>query len=324
MKQNSKYMIFIMCIAACLVGLGFFAINVGKANLSELNTDIAKTIFYQIRLPRVIVAIVVGFGLSISGALFQSLLNNPLADSYTLGISSGGAFGAILAIFIGLKTGIQIPTQILAIIFALITLCMVLKLSQLKGGMSQSSLVLSGIIIGSFFSAGLSLLKSLADEDVASMIYWLMGNLSSKKLEQIIPLGIIVLLAFLLAYYFSQELNIITLGRKEAKTMGVDYDRIYKILIITASVVTGYCVSICGIIGFVGLVVPHLARMAVGSNNKKILPLSGLLGGLFLLTADTLTRTILAHEIPVGILTTLVGGPFFIYIYLSKRGDISD
>lgn len=226
--------------------------------------------------------------------------------------------------FIGIKVGLYVPIQLSAIAFALLTLLLVLKLAQIKGSMTQSSLVLAGIIVGSVFSAGLSLLKSLADEDVVSMVYWLMGNLASKKLIQILPLAIVVVVSLGLALYYSEELNLITLGKKEARTMGVDYDRVYKILIVTASVVTGYCVAICGIIAFVGLVVPHLARMLIGADNRKIIPLASILGGLFLLLADTMTRTILPHEIPVGVLTTLVGGPFFIYIYLRKRGERCD
>ncbi|MCT4662040.1 MAG: iron ABC transporter permease [Tissierellales bacterium] len=324
MEKQLKYMLSMILLTLILICLSIFAVYAGKADLNALDANIAKTIFYQIRFPRVLVAIVVGIGLAISGTLFQALLNNPLADSYTLGIASGGAFGAILAMFIGIKVGLYVPIQLSAIAFALLTLLLVLKLAQIKGSMTQSSLVLAGIIVGSVFSAGLSLLKSLADEDVVSMVYWLMGNLASKKLIQILPLAIVVVVSLGLALYYSEELNLITLGKKEARTMGVDYDRVYKILIVTASVVTGYCVAICGIIAFVGLVVPHLARMLIGADNRKIIPLASILGGLFLLLADTMTRTILPHEIPVGVLTTLVGGPFFIYIYLRKRGERCD
>lgn len=194
----------------------------------------------------------------------------------------------------------------------------VLSLSRMKGDLSSTNVIISGIITGSFFSAGLSLLKSLADEDVASMVFWLMGNLASKPMDKVLLLVAVVVIGFIIAYWYTKELNIITLGRLEAQSVGIDYDRVYRILMVTAVTLTGIAVSLCGIIGFVGLVVPHICRIFIGADNRKVMPMSALLGALFLLTADTLTRTILQHEIPVGVLTTMVGGPFFIFIFLRR------
>lgn len=320
MKEQKRVKIITLGLFIVLAFLIMVAVNSGKVNLNEIDLEIAKNIFFRIRLPRVIAAVVVGLGLSLSGVLFQGLLNNPLADSYTLGISSGSAFGACLSIFISIKTGLIMPIQPFAIAFGILTMYLVLRIAKLRGSLESSSLILSGIIVGSVFSAGLSLLKSLADEDVASMVFWLMGNLSSKSMHQVLILAIVVIIGFIISMKYSHELNIITLGRDEAISVGVNYEKIYRLLIVTAAAMTGYCVSLCGIIGFVGLVVPHLARLGIGADNKKIIPISALLGATFLLTADTITRTILTHEIPVGIITTLVGGPFFMYIYLGKRG----
>ncbi|MGH4122057.1 MAG: FecCD family ABC transporter permease [Clostridium sp.] len=303
----------------CIVGLAVFAIQAGKVNLINLDGEIAHTIFYKIRLPRVLVAIFVGSALATSGVILQGLLQNPLADAYTLGIASGGAFGACLAIYVNIRFGINMPIQIFAILFSFIVIGIVLWLSKVKGDLESTNVIIAGIIVGSIFSAGLSLLKSLADEDVATMVYWLMGNLSSKPLHKVMVIGVVMLIGFVIAYAFMGELNIITLGRREANSVGISYNFLYRLLMLIAVTLTAFSVSLCGIIGFVGLVVPHLCRIFIGADNRKVLPMSALLGALFLLLADTLTRTILKHEIPVGVLTTMVGGPFFIYIFIAKK-----
>jgi iron complex transport system permease protein len=313
-----KHRIINLLLFALVILLAYVAIQAGKVNLLELDPEVAKTIFYKIRFPRVLAAIFVGSALATSGVILQGLLQNPLADSYTLGIASGGAFGACLAIFINIKFALSLPTQPFAIIFSYLVILIVLALSRAKGDLSSTNVIIAGIITGSFFSAGLSLLKSLADEDVASMVFWLMGNLSSKPMDKVLILGFIVLIGFIVAFKYTKELNIITLGRLEAQSVGIDYDKIYRLLMITAVTLTAMAVSLCGIIGFVGLVVPHLCRIFIGADNRKVMPMSALLGALFLLTADTLTRTLLQHEIPVGVLTTMVGGPFFIFIFLRK------
>lgn len=313
-----KHRIINLLLFALVILLAYVAIQAGKVNLLELDPEVAKTIFYKIRFPRVLAAIFVGSALATSGVILQGLLQNPLADSYTLGIASGGAFGACLAIFINIKFALSLPTQPFAIIFSYLVILIVLALSRAKGDLSSTNVIIAGIITGSFFSAGLSLLKSLADEDVASMVFWLMGNLSSKPMDKVLILGFIVLIGFIVAFKYTKELNIITLGRLEAQSVGIDYDKIYRLLMITAVTLTAMAVSLCGIIGFVGLVVPHLCRIFIGADNRKVMPMSALLGALFLLTADTLTRTVLQHEIPVGVLTTMVGGPFFIFIFLRK------
>jgi iron complex transport system permease protein len=315
--MKSKWINLILIIG--LIGLGAFAVNVGKVNLSEIDSEIAKTIFYEIRFPRVLAAIFVGSALGSSGVILQGLLQNPLADSYTLGISSGAAFGACLAIYVNIAFGVALPIQILAIVFSYIVIAIVMWLSRVKGSLDSANVILAGIIIGSIFSAGISLLKSLADEDVVEMVYWLMGNLASKPVEKVCLVAVVTAIGYFIASRYMEELNILTLGREEAKSVGIAYDFVYRLLLLTAVTLTAFSVSLCGIIGFVGLVVPHLCRIFVGADNRKILPMSALLGALFLLLADTITRTVLKHEIPVGVLTTMVGGPFFIYIFIMKK-----
>ena len=178
----------------CIVGLAIFAIQAGKVNLINLDEQIAHTIFYKIRLPRVLVAIFVGSALATSGVILQGLLQNPLADAYTLGIASGGAFGACLAIYVNFTLGINMPIQIFAILFSFLVIGIVLWLSKVKGELESTNVIIAGIIVGSIFSAGLSLLKSLANEDVVIMVYWLMGNLSSKPLDKVMVMGIVMLI----------------------------------------------------------------------------------------------------------------------------------
>lgn len=314
--------ILIVANLVLLIVFAFLAMNLGKADLKILDKRIAQTILFNIRMPRIIAAITVGMALSISGVLLQSLLNNPLANAYTLGIASGSAFGACLVIYLNLAFQWMLPIQPFALGFGLLTIYLVVKISKLRGNLSSMSLILGGIILGSIFSAGLSFLKSIAGEDVESMVSWLMGSLSSKGMGEVSLMGLVTIFGFSIAFKYSKELNIITLGKNEAKSVGVDYDRIYKVLIFTSALLTSFAVSLSGIIAFVGLVVPHIARIIVGADNKKIIPLATILGGSFLLIADTLTRTVLTHEIPVGVLTTLVGGPFFIYIYIKNKGGV--
>ena len=206
-----KHRMINLLFVIALVLLSLVAIQAGKVNLMDLDPEIATTIFYKIRLPRVLAAIFVGAALATSGVILQGLLQNPLADSYTLGIASGGAFGACLAIFLNIKFALSLPTQPFAIAFSYLVIMIVLGLSRAKGDLSSTNVIIAGIITGSFFSAGLSLLKSLADEDVASMVFWLMGNLSSKPMDKVIVLGVVVLLGFLVAFKYTKELNIITL-----------------------------------------------------------------------------------------------------------------
>lgn len=314
-KFNLVIILFIMLLALMFIA----ALACGKVNLLTIDKEIGSTILFKIRLPRIILAIIVGCALSFSGVVLQCLLNNPLADSYTLGISSGAAFGACLAIYFNITYDTRIPTQPIAVIFSLIVLTIVLWMAKKKGNLSVTSVVLAGIIVGSVCSAGVSFLKALADENATAMVFWLMGNMTSKNMKQVLLLGVIVAIGVIICMYYSKELNIMTMGRREALLVGVNYDKIYKILLIVCTVTTAFCVSLCGIIGFVGLVVPHLTRMVVGADNRKIIPISALMGAALLLAADTITRSALIHELPVGVLTTLIGGPFFCYIFISKK-----
>ncbi|GAA0739222.1 iron ABC transporter permease [Clostridium oceanicum] len=322
-KEKNFKLVISLCIVI-LVLVFLVSLALGKANILSLKQDIGKIILINVRLPRVILAMVVGMGLSISGVVLQSLLNNPLADSYTLGISSGAALGACIAIYINIATSKDIPIQFMAVIFSMLVFITVLKIAKAKGIITTSSLVLAGIIVSSTCQAGVSFIKSISDEDSVSIIYWLMGNLSSKSLKQAFILTVFVMIGFFFCVKYSSELNIMTLGRKEAILLGVDYDRVYKIFLVVCSIITALCVSLCGIIGFVGLVVPHIARLLLGADNKKVIPASALMGAILLLVADTVTRSMLKNELPVGVLTTLIGGPFFCYIFINRKNTMEN
>lgn len=278
-------------------------------------------IIREVRLPRILVSASTGAILSLSGLLFQGVLLNPLADSYTLGISSGASFGAALAIILNLSLFGSITVQIIAFVFALLCLSIVLKIASFNGKYSSISLILAGIISGAFFSAGLSFIKYLLGDDVGSIVFWLMGSFTNKTWNEFFILLIILLVGLIISKYFSEELNIMSLGEKNAQSMGIETDKIRKILLITASILSAVCVSICGIIGFVGLIIPHSMRFAVGTDNRKLVFSCALWGAILMVSADNIVRAVLPNEIPIGVITALLGAPFFTFIFRKKLGN---
>ncbi|GHT49068.1 iron ABC transporter permease [Spirochaetia bacterium] len=299
-------------------GNGFQMLNFDE---SASNISGMSAVILELRLPRIIASLLVGAGLAVSGAIFQAILQNPLADPYTLGISTGAAFGACLAIMLNITTGIFFPLPLASLIFAALTLLLVLLIAQKSGGAAISSLVMAGIIISSFFSAGLSFLKMMSGENVGAIVLWLMGSFSAKSSGDAILLAAVIPIAIIIAVFFSSSLNILTLGKKAAASLGVNVKTMRLSFLLLASVISAVCVSVCGVIGFVGLIVPHILRLLVSSDNRLLIPLAAISGAVLLCIADTFARTLGSGEIPVGVLTTLAGGPFFIYIFL-RRGKI--
>jgi|UPI000346E67C iron complex transport system permease protein len=279
---------------------------------------VIRTVVMDVRLPRILTAVFVGAGLAVSGAVYQGILLNPLADPFTLGISAGAAFGASLAILFFPSLNLYILPGF-AFSGAAVTLLIVIFLSSGqtfdRQGLSSNSLILSGIIVSSILSAGISFLKYLADEQVAIIIFWLMGSFASRTWMDVSLVSITVVGGFIVIYYFSRDLNIISLGDRMAVTLGVETRRVTLYLLFTASFVTAICVSVSGIIGFVGLLVPHMMRSFAGPDNQRLLPVCFLAGAILMLSADTVTRAMLPVEIPIGVLTALIGGPFFCFIF---------
>ena len=287
----------------------------GSPDLISGMNEILPVVVMDVRLPRILSAALVGGGLAMCGVVFQGILLNPLADPYTLGVSAGAAFGAALAILLNVSALGVYSVPVFAFLGAVATLGAVIYLSTGSGGLSSNNLILSGIIVAAILSAGISFLKYVADEQVAVIIFWLMGSFASKTWGDVgltaacISAGVSVFL------YFARELNLMSLGNQMASSLGVDTRRVTLILLTTASVVAAVCVSVSGIIGFVGLLVPHIMRLLSGPDNRRLVPLSFLAGALLLLGADTLTRAVLPTEIPIGVLTALIGGPFFCYLF---------
>ncbi|MCK5312612.1 MAG: iron ABC transporter permease [Desulfobacteraceae bacterium] len=290
-------------------------------NNADFVSDIPETlrvIIIDIRLPRILTCAAVGGALAVSGALFQGILLNPLADPYTLGVSAGAAFGACIAILLNLGTFfVSIP--LFAFVGAISTLILVIFLagSSNKAGLNFSSnnLILSGIIIAAILSAGISFLKYIADEQVSVIIFWLMGSFASKTWMDVVAVSSFLIIGFFISILFARDLNLISLGEKAASSLGVDIKKVVVILLVTGSLLAAISVSVSGIIGFVGLLIPHMVRLITGPDNLKVIPISMIAGAILLLFADTITRAVLVHEIPIGVLTALIGGPVFCWIF---------
>ncbi len=281
-----------------------------------------EAVLFDIRLPRILTCAAVGAALAVSGVVFQGILLNPLADPYTLGVSAGAAFGASIAILLNLSaTLVSIPG--FAFAGACITLFFVLFLSYSPGnpagGLSSNNLILSGIIVGAILSAGISFLKFIADEQVSVIIFWLMGSFASKTWPQFVLVTVFLFLGYGVVLFFARDLNLISMGDRAAISLGVDLKKVTLVLLVTASLLAAVSVAISGIIGFVGLLIPHMVRFLTGPDNRKLLPVSALTGATLLLWADTITRAVLPHEIPIGVLTALIGGPVFCWIFKKSR-----
>ncbi len=275
------------------------------------------TILFDVRLPRILAALMVGTALSIAGASFQGIFRNPLVSPYILGVGAGAGFGACLAILLWNN---YLVIQMMAFAFGLLAMFIAISMGKASKGTGTLSFVLSGMIVGSIFTALTSLVKYVADpyDQLPAIVFWLMGSLATVRyvdmLYILLPISIGTLILFLLRW----RINILSLGDEEAKALGMDVEKMRLVIIICATLITSAAVSISGVIGWVGLVVPHISRMIVGPNYSRLLPMSIVIGASFMLLVDDLSRTVAATEIPLGILTSLVGAPFF--AYLIKRG----
>lgn len=275
-------------------------------------------VLLDVRLPRILTAALVGGALALCGVIFQGILLNPLADPYTLGVSSGAAFGASVALVANLMVMQYLSVPLFAFVGAVLALLVVLRLSTFNGQMSANTLILSGVIVGAILAAGISFLKYMADEQVAVIIFWLMGSFAARTWADVQIVALVLVLSIFVFGYFARDLNIMSLGRKTADSLGVETARVRIILLVSASLLAAVCVAVSGIIGFVGLIIPHLMRFLVGPDNRRLLPASLLAGALLLLGADTLTRAVLPEEVPIGVLTALLGGPFFCVIFRKR------
>ncbi len=295
------------------------------SSTSDTAHNASAAIIMDIRIPRIIGAALVGGALAVSGTVFQALLLNPLADPYTLGISSGAAFGASLAIVIAVL-GIALPKflsiPVLAFLGAVGSLFTVMALASGGQRLSSTSLILSGVIVSAILSAAIGFMKFLADEQVGAIIFWLMGSFSAISWDQVLLVAAASAPCLVVIQLYARELNVVATGEKTARSLGIDTARLRLLLLTICSFWTAIAVSVSGIIGFVGLIVPHLLRHWAGPDNSWLIILSFPAGALLLLAADTLTRAVLPSEVPIGVITALIGGPFFCFIFKRRQAQM--
>jgi iron complex transport system permease protein len=311
----------LVCAAALSIGGVKLSIpEVWAALVGEGTRPEAAVIVRDIRLPRVLLAVLVGAALAVSGTALQALLRNPLADPYVLGISNGAAVGAIAGLWLGGRFAAAAP--VMAFVGALATMAWVYFLGRRGGRLSSYTLILAGVITASFLAAViLFFLTMLSTRDVRGMAFWLMGDLSVVTRDQLLVLLPVVLFGAALIYRLSKDLNVLLLGEEEAAHLGVNVARVETGVFVLASLLTGVAVSLSGAIGYLGLLVPHLGRMVVGPDHRALVPAAALGGAIVLVLSDTAARTVISPaELPVGAVTAVAGAPVFIYLLRKTAG----
>jgi iron complex transport system permease protein len=282
-------------------------------------TEYYQVTLWQLRIPRIVMSVLAGAALAICGGVFQSIFRNPVCDPYILGISSGASIGAAIAFILGWDAvvfGITLP----ALVTALLTLLVILGIARFTGKHNTNTLLLIGIALNFLISALITLLVVVNQKEMHKIYFWTMGSLTHVSWLEIAWLIPVMIICICILFYYSKYLNIMQVGEETAQTLGINTERTTRIVLITSSVLISVVVSFCGSIGFIGLIMPHVARLLVGSNNRRLFTYSLFFGAFFLLIADTLARTIAAPaELPVGSITALAGAPYFIYLVLRKH-----
>lgn len=274
---------------------------------------VEEVVVEQVRLPRIIAAVIIGFGLSISGASLQGLFRNPLVDPGIIGVTSGAGFGGTLAILLGMQGYYMLST---AFLFGLGSIFLVKFLSTVRGRTSMLTLVLAGVVISAFFSAAISIAKLLSDpfQKLPAITYWLMGSIASSSYSDVLLIAVAVVPSSIAIYLLRFQINIMSLGEEKARALGTKVVLVQWIILLASALISAGVVATSGIIGWVGLVIPHVARAIVGADHRRLLPVSGVIGAIYLLLVDNLARTVTTAEIPLGIITALVGVPVFAII----------
>ncbi len=331
------YLLFILsvlCIFTVFVCVGIGSVYISPLeNLSIITEkyfniiiiddieEITKSIILNIRLPRVLLAFISGVGLAVSGMLMQSVLRNPLASSLTLGVSAGASLGAGFVILFNFTMFGFLTIPIFGLSFGLVTVFLALVIAvKIDRNFQNNTIILTGTALSLFFNAMLTVIMAFAREGLQSLVYWQMGSFAMRDSRYILILLPFVLVGVLISLRFSREIDILTLGDEQAKATGVNAKHMRLLLLSLSATITGSIISIVGIIGFVDLFTPHVARKIFGSSHKYVTLASAMLGGLFMVICDLIARTIVPPlEIPVGAITAMVGSPFFIYLFYSKR-----
>ncbi len=332
MREDKRYFYIVSILIVLTVIMAIGAISMGRYSMNPIDVitsfvgklkgvvydEKMDRIVFLVRIPRVIAALLIGAALSISGATYQSTFRNPLISPDLLGVSSGASVGAAVGITLGASF---YQMQIFAFIGGISAVLLTTLLAKILKDTSNMMLVLSGIIIGGFMSSILGIFKFLADEqtDLASIVFWQMGSLSTINKNQLLSVAPVIVICIIVLFLISWRLNILALGEEEASTVGVNIKGLRSIAIICASLLTASAVCISGTIGWIGLVIPHFSRILIGSDNTKMFPVAVLLGGMFLLLIDTMARTLTSVEIPLSILSGLIGAPMYAWL-LYRQG----
>ena len=319
MRTESNWVIFGVLLAvlaaACVASLFAGAVWVP---LDEMR----GSVIVELRIARFLLAIVAGAGLSVSGVIFQALFRNPLAEPYVLGVSSGAGLGAAIAILLNLAAFSMWSIPAIAFAGALGTIFLVYGLARDRSGAAPvHTLLLSGVMVNAVFGSLLMFLVSLSTSDALhNVIWWLLGSLQILDWDLLPAPAIVVTCGLVVTVVLSRDLNVLTLGEEPAAHLGLNVERTKKLFLLLASLMTGATVAACGLIGFVGLIVPHSVRLAIGPDHRRLVPASALAGAIFLVLADSFARTVMAPtEIPIGVVTALLGGPFFFILLRRKK-----
>ena len=336
--SNAKYRMIFIGLVVLAVGVFFASLAIGRYNIPFFDsvlillaqifpieptwTQTMEAVIFNLRLPRTIAAVLIGGGLALSGAAYQSMFKNPLVSPDLLGVSSGACVGASLAILYSMG---PVVIQILAFIGGIAAVSITVAVPRLMHNSSTLMLVLSGVIVGGLMSSIMGIIKYVADADtaLAEMVYWAMGSLSNVKMVDLYYIAPCILLSGFVLVLFRYRLNVLSLGEDEAKTLGVDVRKVRGIIIVCATLLTASAVCLAGTIGWVGLVIPHLGRMIVGPDNRKLLPVAVVLGAIFMVVIDITARSLTSAELPLSIITGLIGAPFYFYLLIRQRMSIT-
>ncbi|MGB4049416.1 MAG: iron ABC transporter permease [Candidatus Methanoculleus thermohydrogenotrophicum] len=324
-----RFLLLILAVAFCVIAsfvVGRFSMSIRDVvllllspvfSVPEFWDDAMYSVVFNIRLPRILAAFLVGAALSTAGAAYQGMFQNPLVSPDILGASAGAGLGAALAIYFYLGTG---AITLFAFIGGLVAVGTAYAISRLVRGNAILSMVLAGILVGSLFSASISYIKLVADtnDQLPAITYWLMGSLAGATMEDVCFAGVVIIIGIIPLYLLRWRMNVLTLGEDEAKSMGINTNLLRLVVIVCATFITAVSVSISGIIGWVGLVIPHFCRMVFGYDYRRIIPAAVIMGGGFLLLVDDFARTIATTEVPLGILTAFVGAPIFAYLLIVR------
>nr|WP_321412033.1 iron ABC transporter permease [uncultured Carboxylicivirga sp.] len=329
MITSAKYKWIVALTLVVLVLLSFIALTLGPSNVSlsqlwmsffnpnEADAGIGQIVL-QIRLPRIAMALLAGMALSASGGAFQSVFRNPMSDPYVLGISSGASVGAAIAIVLGLQAGIfSIP--FFAFLGSASALAIVYWFAFNLKQSEQNTLLLAGIAMSLMLGAVVSLLLVINREQMESIYFWMLGGFNAISWKQIYIVCPVVLFSLVMLFRYCKDLNLLAMGNETAHSLGINVKQKVAIILLISALSVSIVVSYSGVIGFVGLIVPHMVRFLIGADNRRLLPLSALWGGVFLIIADTLARTLVQPgELPVGSITALFGAPYFFFILIKK------